>query len=189
MYGFTLQDVSSPTPDTPVATTTEGEDGGEVHIRIGDPDEFVTGEHVYVITYVLDHALNAFDDHDELYWDAIGTGWNVPIDQVSVTVSGPADITEVDCFTGWEGATDACPVSTVENGRAVFGGESLDPNDGFTVVAALPKGAVPEPSPTLRDRHPIRRAFDAQLGRRRGRCRRHARRRRGDLVPARPARA
>jgi uncharacterized membrane protein YgcG len=158
VYGLTLQSVTSPTPDTPVDTQATGKGGG-IDIRIGDPQRFVTGEHVYVITYVLDHALNGFEDHDELFWDAIGTGWSVPIEQVSVTVTAPDAVTRVDCFTGWEGATDPCPVSTINDGKAVFAAEDLDPNDGFTIVAALPKGAVPEPKPQLRDRNPIRRAF------------------------------
>jgi hypothetical protein len=163
VYGFDLREVSSTTPGTPVQTQTT-EEGGTVRIRIGSPTETITGEHEYTIAYELDDALNGFDSHDELYWDAIGTEWGVPIDEVHVSVAAPAAVTKVDCFTGWEGATDPCPESRILNGTAVFGGEGLRAHDGFTVVVALPKGVVPEPEPVLQDRNRIRRAFEPSWG-------------------------
>jgi hypothetical protein len=163
VYGFDLVEVSSTTPGTPVQTQTT-EDGGTVRIRIGSPTETITGEHEYTIVYELDHALNGFEDHDELYWDAIGTAWGVPIDEVHVSVSAPAAVTKVDCFTGWEGGTDPCPESRIVNGTAEFDGAGLRAHDGFTVVVALPKGVVPEPTPVLQDRNRIRRAFRPSWG-------------------------
>ena len=51
-------------------------------IRVGDPLEEVTGLHRYVIRYTLDGVASDGD----LAWDAVGTGWDVPIDDVEVHV-------------------------------------------------------------------------------------------------------
>ena len=37
--------------------------------------------------------MNAFDDHDELVWNAVGPEWSVPIEQATAVVRAPADIT------------------------------------------------------------------------------------------------
>jgi hypothetical protein len=74
----------------PADYEVEHQGGGILHIRIGDPDVTVSGEHVYTIVYRVDGALNGFPDHDELYWNAIGADWNVQIDQASARVTGPA---------------------------------------------------------------------------------------------------
>ena len=49
--------------------------GSSLEIRIGDPDRTITGRHEYTITYRVEGALNGFADHDELYWNAIGSEW------------------------------------------------------------------------------------------------------------------
>ncbi len=48
------------------------EPGGITRIKIGDPDETITGAHTYTIVYTVEAAMNGFRDHDELYWNAIG---------------------------------------------------------------------------------------------------------------------
>ena len=85
--------------DTPAQYTVE-EDGDNERIKIGDPDRTITGEHTYDIVYRVRGAMNAFADHDELYWNVVGTEWSVPIEQATAVVHAPADITQVACFTG-----------------------------------------------------------------------------------------
>src|SRR5439155_565626 len=63
--------------------------GADLEIKIGDPDRTVSGDHTYDIVYSVRAALNGFDDHDELYWNALGTAWTVPIDDVTVAVDVP----------------------------------------------------------------------------------------------------
>ena len=36
--------------------------------------------------------MNGFPDHDELYWNAIGDHWEVPVEHATATVSAPAPI-------------------------------------------------------------------------------------------------
>src|SRR5439155_1043450 len=64
--------------------------GSYLHVRIGDPNSTVPGVHTYTIEYRLDGAARTFADHQELYWDAIGNQWPVPIDRATVTLSGPS---------------------------------------------------------------------------------------------------
>ena len=87
--------------------------GNDTRIKIGDPDKTVTGEHTYIITYTARGVITYFSDHDELYWNVTGNGWEVPIDRAEATIVFDTSIKEralpevrVDCFTGAEGSTE-----------------------------------------------------------------------------------
>ncbi|HEX6310469.1 MAG TPA: DUF2207 domain-containing protein [Acidimicrobiia bacterium] len=135
--------------------------GNDKQIKIGDPDVTITGEHGYEITYRIEGALNAFRDHDELYWDAIGPDWNVIIEHATVTVEAPADITQVACFSGAVGSTLPCGASSVDGAVASFEQQQMLPRSAFTVVVGLPKGAVsPAPEPILEERWYLARGFE-----------------------------
>ena len=148
---------------TPAGTPTDvkvSTSNGETEIRIGDPDTLITGRHVYTIEYTVKGALNAFDDHDELYWNAIGTEWSVPIGAATARVQAPQDILQAICFAGPQGSNLPCDRIVVDGSSANATQDGLDPFEGLTVVAALPKGAVsPEPTPILAERWSLGRAF------------------------------
>jgi uncharacterized membrane protein YgcG len=146
-------------PGTPVQYTTEDAGAGRTRIRIGDPDRTITGEHTYLITYRMAGALNGFPDHDELYWNAIGSDWSVPIQQARVTVSAPGPIGRIACYAGSSGSSLPCEKSSVKGDVATFTQPSLAPYDAFTVVVGLSKGVVAEPKPILTERWTLRRAF------------------------------
>jgi uncharacterized membrane protein YgcG len=133
--------------------------GGEFHIRIGDPNRTISGFHTYTITYRVRGALNAFADHDELYWNAIGASWQVPIDTATVEVAAPATLTGAACFQGPTGSSLQCSDARAEGSKATFGQSNLQPYQGMTVVVGLPKGAVPSPAPILEERWSLARAF------------------------------
>ena len=137
-----------------------GEPGGITRMRIGDPDEVVSGVHTYTIVYRVRGAMNGFDGHDELYWNATGDDWPGAIEEASVSVSAPARIIRAACFQGWERSTEPCEVALVKGRTARFAaGRSLLPGEGLTFVVALPKGAVTEPQPILEERWAMGRAF------------------------------
>ncbi len=120
----------------------------EHELKIGDPDKFVTGKKDYLITYTITGALTYFSDHDELYWNAVGTEWPVPIENATVTVKLPTPIAASqllgECYTGVFGATQQnCLVSTdFASGQAIYTAANLAPYTGLTVVAGFPKGLV-----------------------------------------------
>ena len=97
------------------------DEGSFRRIRIGDPNRTITGEHTYTIDYTVAGAPISFPDHDELFWDAIGHQWTVPIETASVRVDAPADITKVACFAGPEGSTLPCAEASASGSTAVFG--------------------------------------------------------------------
>jgi uncharacterized membrane protein len=126
--------------------------GGLVHIRIGDPDKTVTGVHGYRIEYTVRGAVAYFEDHDELYWNATGDEWRVPIMKADAEVSfdGQTDEgVEADCYTGSRGSTAKDCDYEISAGRVDFrAAGSLWAGQGFTVVVGLPKGMIEEPSGT-----------------------------------------
>lgn len=136
------------------------EPGGITRIRIGDPDETVTGVHTYTIVYTVEAAMNGFRDHDELYWNAIGAYWEVPVETATSTVTAPASIIDITCYTGPVSSTAPCDKARIlEDGTARFRQANLFPFEAFTVVVALPKGVVAEPHPQLVQPWSIGRAF------------------------------
>jgi hypothetical protein len=152
-------------PGTPDGYKIEHE-GALYRIKIGDAKKTITGEHLYTITYRVDGALNGFADHDELYWNAIGNEWPVPVEQAFVHVSAPGDFSQVGCFFGEYGSNLPCSAADSNGANAEFRQETqeplpwaLGPYQGMTVVLALPKGVVPEPKPILQERWAIQRAF------------------------------
>jgi hypothetical protein len=71
-----------------------------------------------VIGYQVSGALNHFTDHEELYWNAIGNEWLVPIARGTSTVSGPAEITRIGCFAGPRTSQLPCESATASGHSA-----------------------------------------------------------------------
>jgi uncharacterized membrane protein YgcG len=163
VYPLTLVSVTADPPSTPTDTKVSTVENA-TRIRIGDPDTTVTGQHTYVITYDVKGALNGFPDHDELFWNAIGTDFSVPIEHGSAIVTAPADITAVTCFAGPQGSSLPCSSSNVDGSTARFTQDGLGPFSGLTVVVALPKGTVPTPAPILDERLTFQTGFDPAPG-------------------------
>ncbi len=147
---------------TPAQYTLEGGDVdgiGVTRIKIGDPDRTISGAHTYDITYTLRGVLNGFEDHDELFLNAIGPGWEVPIERATVTVDAPAEITQIGCFSGPVGSRLACATADSSGRAATFTQGNIPRGAAFTVVVAMPKGAVPPPMPILEERFSLATAF------------------------------
>jgi hypothetical protein len=148
----------SATPGTPAQYGTE-ERGSDLVVRVGDPDRTITGRHGYTITYRVQGALDGFADHDELYWNAIGSQWEVPIDHPSVRVVAPAMIGSVACYRGPRGSVQPCAGYDTDGPSAVFQDARLAPHEALTVRVGFPAGAVPAPQPILHQRWSFARAF------------------------------
>jgi hypothetical protein len=136
----------------------EEREGDLLRIRIGDPDRTITGRHTYAIVYRVEGALNGFRDHNELNWNAIGTEWEVPIDNASVRVT-TLGITVVACFAGPFRSRQPCASSAVEEPTATFSHSGLAPFEAFTVVVGFRTGLIPDPRPILKERWNFARAF------------------------------
>jgi hypothetical protein len=126
--------------------------GGFVRVRIGDPRKFVAGRQVYVIEYSVENAVLFFPDHDELYWNITGNGWDVPIGSASAHISIAAGNRSLEprtrCFTGPRGSREeACAVSPSANGAVFVSTRAFRPGEGMTVVVGWEKGVVRPPAP------------------------------------------
>ncbi|WP_324649379.1 DUF2207 domain-containing protein [Georgenia sp. H159] len=132
--------------------------GSRVRVDVGAPDgsdDRRSGRQTYVLSYVVDGALNAVrddpdvPDQDELYWNATGHDWDVPVEQASVTVTGPTDVVDHACYEGGQGATAQCATLTADGARLVGTSGRLDPGEGVTVMAAFPPGTFGPIEPIL----------------------------------------
>jgi hypothetical protein len=132
--------------DTYPFTTTKV--GNDVEIRIGGANATITGEHIYVLHYVVNRALGYFQNYDEIYWNATGNRWNVTIDLATATVHLPSDIqpTQSSCYVGSLGSNESCSSVPAPDGLSFSVGRQLLPNEGLTVAVGFPKGVVSKPS-------------------------------------------
>ncbi len=161
---YRIENVSVTASAGAPSDTEVSQEGTSTVIRIGDPDVEISGRHTYTIAYRVEGALNAFADHDELYWNAIGDEWNVPIVQTEVKIDTPTDIRRVTCFQGYAGSTESCSAERQGPTAAFSAGRTLQPFEGLSIVVAIPKGAVPEPKPILDERWSAGRAFSLNAG-------------------------
>jgi hypothetical protein len=163
VYPLDVVSVSG-SPGTPVQYTVEDE-GDAKRIKIGDPDETITGAHTYDITYRVRGAMNGFAEHDELVWNAIGTDWSVPIERATAVVHAPADIQQVLCTTGPYGSTLPGAGATFSGSEATFAQPQLPPFSAMTFSVAIPSGVVvPPPAPILEERFSFTSAFRVTPG-------------------------
>lgn len=131
----------------------ESTDAGRLVLKIGDADTLVTGRQEYRISYTLAGALDAYDDHDELYWDVTSTNWPVAIQAFRMTVQLPAGATiSALCYQGREGSNEACKTDTVGSQATYTSTRGLGEGQGVTVVAGWQKGLVTVGPPLIQDR-------------------------------------
>jgi uncharacterized membrane protein YgcG len=131
---------------------TEERDNG-VRINTGN-DNFlpVPADYRYTLRYRTTRQLGFFADHDELYWNAIGTGWAFMIDRGTVDVYLPApvdpDKLSAEGYTGYQGSKDQdYRAEIVEPGHARWQvTRPLMPSEGFTIALSFPKGLIAAPS-------------------------------------------
>lgn len=120
-------------------------------IKIGDPNNLITGQHIYTVIYEVKGGLRFFKDHDELYWNITGNEWQVPIDSSRATIHLPQNILkdnlEFACFTGAYGLKESSCYWQVNEGGAVFfeSLKSFNPGEGLTTVLGWPKGIISQP--------------------------------------------
>ncbi len=115
-------------------------DGGNIKIKIGNPEKLVKKNHHYAIKYK--HILK--DKKKEFYYNIIGTNWNVPIEKASFNVEMPKPFNH-----------DKAGISIGKYGTRGFDGDAvfsikdtkiqgqtkrtLNPNEGITLRIPLSK--------------------------------------------------
>ncbi|HEY6642833.1 DUF2207 domain-containing protein [Povalibacter sp.] len=131
--------------------------GNGVRINTGD-DSFLSApaQHTFTLRYRTTRQLGFFENHDELYWNAIGTGWIFPILSGTVEARLPAPVPieqmSAEGYTGVQGGQgQAYTAELPDAGRVQWRlTQPLGPNEGFTVVMTFPKGVIAAPSTAQR---------------------------------------
>lgn len=131
---------------------TERRNNG-IRINTGNDDYLPTpAEHTFTLRYRTTRQLGFFADHDELYWNAIGTGWIFPIEHASVEARLPVKLPVAQMssegYTGPQGAKGTqyqthLPADGIARWRLTA---PLAPHEGFTIVLTFPKGMIAEPT-------------------------------------------
>ena len=131
----------------------EENNGNFKRIKIGSAYRTVSGRQIYIMTYRVTGAILFLSDHDELYWNAIGSKWDVNINHVHVSLylpeSIPRESLKVAIYTGARGSkTSNARSEVVSDNLITFEGEGYLPYEGFTIVVGLPKGILtPQAAP------------------------------------------
>lgn len=150
IYKVAMQSVSDADGES-VPFKIEGIDRG-TRIKIGDPDSTVTGRQTYRIRYTVEGALNAFTDHNELYWNVISDTL-VPTAAVQVTVTLPAKTQiQTECYQGYYGSKERCKSAASGTGASYSATRLLNAGEGLTVVTGWRGEIVEVPPPLFKDR-------------------------------------
>lgn len=130
--------------------------GKNLRIKIGDANVAVNGSQTYVVSYTVKKAINFFDNHDELYWNATGNEWPVNITRVLAEVTFPQSISQdrlqTVCFAGYFGSQTPCQgigLSLSSPGQVVevsFWNNDLPSGQDLSIVVGLPKKIIAQPS-------------------------------------------
>jgi len=156
--------------DLPETYHTERMSNG-TRIYLGDKNKLLSyGTYKYEINFTTVGQVGFFKDHDELYFNAIGQGWDFPIENVEVNVILPNKIPpasiKVDGFTGRTGST-ARAFTTQKLGDNQFKfrtTKTLAPHEGFTFVVAFEKGIIKKPTVTMQLNSFLKRYYNAIIG-------------------------
>lgn len=131
------------------AATQDISRGGDITIKIGDEDTYITGLNKYNITYQVKGVIEKLQDRDELYWQITGTEWEVPIEQASATILLPEDLQDkvgdtLYCYTGISSSTAQDCSITWTNARTIeiTANQSLAAGEGLTFAIGFPFGTL-----------------------------------------------
>ena len=115
----------------------------QISIKIGSKNKTITGVHIYKISYTVTNGIGSnFPDHDEIYWNATGNEWTVPIEKASIDIATDfgANSTNFICYTGAIGSRNANCAAAGSTAAA----NNLSEGQGLTAVAVFPLNTFPK---------------------------------------------
>lgn len=114
-------------------------------LQIGDPNRTVSGKHSYQIGYLYDPGDDGHFDYDEFYFNLVGEGWQVPIQdfQFRIVFPKPIDTDYIALTRGKWGSMDSenAWYSISEDRTVITGGAvSLRPGEALSTRVQLSEG-------------------------------------------------
>ncbi|MFA6082325.1 MAG: DUF2207 domain-containing protein [Patescibacteria group bacterium] len=142
---YTKVDIQSVLIDQQGEQFTSSKNGDYVELKIGNPNQTITGKHTYDLTYVVTGILLGYADYDELYWNVTGNQWAVPIEHATASVTLPLDgMVQSSCYVGAAGSTESCTKNETSSGKVTFSSTKvLNPEEQLTYAVAFIKEMVP----------------------------------------------
>lgn len=124
--------------------------GDSCDIKIGSENKTITGDQIYTISYTYDLGNDLTQKYDEVYFNIIGTGWDVPIENVTFNIKMPKDFDEekIGFSVGSKGTIGYGKGSNSEAIRYEIENNEikgtlvdyLAPYEGITIRTELPEG-------------------------------------------------
>lgn len=142
--------------DIKCSTTCNVEvDGDFKNIRLGDEDEYVTGDVVYGIKYTYNLGSDKLDYADEFYYNIVGSGFDTRIDRLNFEISFPKDFdtSMIGFSTGPEGSIGYNPdyLSYSVDSNIIKGTyyNTLEAYNAFTIRVELEDGYFKGVDPSI----------------------------------------
>ncbi len=124
---------------------------GNLNIKIGDADKYVSGSQQYTIKYRVKYAFLYSSTATKFYWNFLGREWMADFEKVNFTIHLPEalPLTNKDYFvyTGQYGSNDSAAKISYADG--VVSGEAtevLGNGKDLTVLINLPANYIAQPS-------------------------------------------
>jgi len=124
----------------------------DIRIYIGQKNYILPpGEYTYSLKYKTNRQLRFLAEHDELYWNVTGNGWNFRIEKASATVHLPfnigAEVLQMEFYTGILGSREKQATANIlsKNKVAFTTTEFLPPHAGLSIVVGWPKNLIAAP--------------------------------------------
>jgi len=150
IYDYHFVSVTSST-GAPTTFITETPQYGTTALRIGDANRTVSGTQTYTVSYTVKGIVNpnvSSSGMDELYWNVIGTGFTIPISNITVNVTGPAAVQKTTCYTG-SNFDQPCTSNAFSGDSATYAQTNLSTGQGLAIAAGWPVGTFVGAEPTF----------------------------------------
>lgn len=154
--------VTAGDPDR-VNTVVVGDSNDNFVIRIGSADTEIAGRWRYTIDYTMHDTVETVDlprvgTVQELAWNVVGTGWDVPIDRFAMRANFPTAPMNVACYAGAFRSTTTCALQQ-DGAQLSLSATNVQPGEAITLYADFPAGTFSNATADLRERWTLNRAF------------------------------
>ena len=119
--------------------------GNNIRLKIGDPDQTITGEKTYTIKYTYNVGTDKGEGFDEFYFNLVGSEWEVPISGITFSINMPKEfsIEEMGFTSGPVGSAGGSEyVDYSVSGNTITGSfsQSIYPGSALTIRVPLSEG-------------------------------------------------
>lgn len=123
---------------------------GLLTLYLGDEEKLLPpGDYRYTLKYRVDKAIGSYESYDELYWNAIGNKWSLPIDSAKVMLTLPKDASVIgeSAHTGMPGSgINKSIFIPLGNNKFEWKVYQLRHREGLTFSISFKKGVIVEPA-------------------------------------------